>query len=44
MAAGPATGLVALMLPAGMLGSAAAERLRLPRLIGWLLAGLALKW
>jgi len=44
MAAGPTTGLLALMLAGALVGAAVAERLRLPRIIGWLLAGLALRW
>ena len=44
MQPGPTTGLLALMLAAGLVGAWASERLRLPRIIGWLLAGLALKW
>lgn len=44
MTPGSTVGLLVLMLAAGLAGGAAAERLRLPRIVGWLLAGLAVKW
>lgn len=44
MGAGSTTGLLALMLTAALVGASVSERLRLPRIVGWLVAGLALKW
>jgi Kef-type K+ transport system membrane component KefB len=38
------TGLMALMLLAALVGALAAARLRLPQIIGFLLAGLVLQW
>jgi len=43
MSFGATAGLLALMLAGALLGGSAAERLRMPRLVGWLVAGLALK-
>ncbi len=36
--------LLALMVCFALVGAAVAERLRLPRIMGWIMAGLALKW
>ena len=44
MAVAAITGLLALMLIMALFGGTAAERLRMPRLVGWLVAGIALKW
>ncbi len=44
MDAAAISGLLALMLSAALLGGTAAERVRMPRLVGWLAAGLALRW
>jgi Kef-type K+ transport system membrane component KefB len=40
---GAITALLALMLAFGLVGASLADRLRLPRIVGWLLAGLGLK-
>ena len=38
------TGLLALMLLAALIGAAVSSRLRLPQIIGFIVAGLALRW